>query len=71
MDIEFNCYILSKVNGNCVYVNKFRKKCLIYEVKFSMCEAIYIDNTHQTPNKTKDGTFFCLLCPIKNGKKLD
>ena len=36
-----------------------------------MCEAIYIDNNHQTPNKTKDGNFFCLLCPIRNGKKTD
>ena len=36
-----------------------------------MCEAIYIDNNHQTPNKTKNGNFFCLLCPIRNGKKKD
>ena len=36
-----------------------------------MCEAIYIDNTHQTSKIKKDGNLFCLLCPIKNGKKSD
>ena len=34
-----------------------------------MCEAIYIDNTHQTSRKTTDGNSLCILFPIKNIKK--
>ena len=36
-----------------------------------MCEAIYIDNTHQTLNKRMDSPFFNLLRLLKNGQKSD
>ena len=51
MDREWNCYPPSKVNGKCVYEGKCRSKCLIYEVKCSLCDAIYIGNTQQTIKK--------------------
>ena len=35
-------YLPSKVNRKCVYEYKCRSKCVINEVKFSMCDAIYI-----------------------------
>ena len=40
-----NVLFCLKVNGNCVCGGKLRKKGLIYEVKCSVCEAIYIGNT--------------------------
>ena len=54
MDRECNYSFLSKVNGKCVYEGKCQKKYLIYEVKCSMCEAIYIGNTQQTFKKRMD-----------------
>ena len=39
---ECNCSLPYKVKGKCVYDGKFRSKCLIYKVKFSMCDTIYI-----------------------------
>ena len=51
MDIECNCSLPSKVNGKLLYKGKCRRKCLIYEVKLSMCDAIYIGNTHNTFKK--------------------
>ena len=50
-DRECNCSLPSKVNGNCVYEGKSRSNGLIYEVKLSVCDAIYIGNTQQTPKK--------------------
>ena len=46
MDRECNFSLPYKVNGKCVYEGKCRSKCIIYEVKFSMCDAIYRGNTH-------------------------
>ena len=46
-----NCSLPSKVNGKCVYKVKCLSRCIIYEVKCSMCEAIYIGNTQQTFKK--------------------
>ena len=57
MDRECNCSIPSKVNGKCVYEGKCRSKCIIYEVKCSTCNAIYIGNAHQTCKKLMDGHF--------------
>ena len=51
MDKECNCYLPSKVNGKRVYEGKSQSKCIIYKVKFSMCDAIYIGNTQQTFKK--------------------
>ena len=45
MDAECKCSLPSKVNGKCVYKGKLCSKCLIYVVKYSICEAIYIGNT--------------------------
>ena len=45
MDRECNCSLPSKVNGKCVYEGKCRSKCIIYEVKCSKCDAMYIGNT--------------------------
>ena len=58
MDRECNCYLPSKVNGKCVYEGKFQSIYLIYELKCSMCDAIYIGNTY-------------LLRLLKNGQKSD
>ena len=51
MDRKCNCSLPSKVNGKCVYKAKWRSRCIIYEVKFSMCNAIYVGNTQQTFKK--------------------
>ena len=66
MDRECNCSLPYKVNSKCVYEGKFRNKCLIYKVKFSMCEAIYIVNTQQTPKKIINVHFFDILRLLKN-----
>ena len=68
---ECNFSIPSKVNVKCVYEGKCRSKCIIYEVKFSKCDAIYIGNTQQTFKKIMDGHFSDLQRLLKNGQKLD
>ena len=47
------------------------EKCLIYEVKISMCEDIYIGNTQQTFRKIMDGHFSNILRILKNGQRSD
>ena len=47
MDRKYNSSFPSKVNGKFVYKGKCQYRCTIYEVKCSMCDAIYIDNTQQ------------------------
>ena len=71
MDIECNCSLPSKVNRKCVYEDKFRSRCIIYEVKCCMCDAIYIGNTQQTFKKRMDGHFSNIQCLLKNGQKSD
>ena len=44
MDRYCNCFIILKVNINCIYKDKFHKRCLIYKLKFSLCDTIYIGN---------------------------
>ena len=51
MDRECNSSIPYKDNIKCVYKDKCRSKCLIYEVKWSMCESDYIGNTQQKIKK--------------------
>ena len=46
-------------------------KKLIYEVKCSICESIYIGNTQQTFKKRMDGQFSNLVCFLKDGKRSD
>ena len=67
MDRECNCSLPYKVNGKCVYEGKCRSKCIIYQVEFSMCDAIYIGNTQQTFKKIMDGHLSNLLRLLKNG----
>ena len=69
MDTECNSCLTSKVNGKCVYEGKYWSTYIIYEVKFSMCDAIYIGNTQQTFKKITGGHFSDLLRLLKNGKK--
>ena len=61
MDIEYNCYLISKVNGKGVYEGKSMEKSLIYEVKCPMSEAIYISKTQHIFRKRMDGHFSDLL----------
>ena len=71
MDRECNCSLPSKVNGKCVYEGKCRSICIIYEVKYCMCDAIYIGNTNQTLKKRMDDNFSDLQRLLKNGQKSD
>ena len=68
MERECNCSIPSKVNGKCVYEGKCRSRCIIYEVKCCMCDAIYIGNTQQTFKKRMDGHFYDLKILLKTDK---
>ena len=71
MDREFNCSLPSIVNVKCVYKGKCRSKCLIYEVKYSMYDGIYIGNTQQTLKTLMDGHLSNLLCLLNNGQKYE
>ena len=71
MDRECNFSLPSKVNKFFVYEGKCRSKCLIYKVKCSMCDTIYIENTHQTFKKIMDRHFSNLLRLLKNRQKYD
>ena len=71
MDIECNCSLQSKGNRKFVYEGKLWSKCIIYKVKCSTCDAVYIGNTQQNFNKRMDGHFSDLLRLLKNGQKSD
>ena len=66
MDRECNCYLPSKVNGKCVYEGKCRSEYIIFKVKCSIYDAIYIGNTQQTFKTIMDGHLSDLLSPFKN-----
>ena len=68
LDRQCNCLNPSKVNRKCVYEDKSRRKCLTYKVKFTMCDAIYIDKTQQTFKKIMIGHFKDVQNFIKNRK---
>ena len=51
--------------------NVSARKSLIYEVKWSICEAIYIGNTQKQFKIRMDGHFSDLLRLIKNWQKYD
>ena len=70
LDRECNCSLPSKVNEKCVYEVKCRSKCLTFEVKLLMYDAIYIGNTQEILKKM-DGNFSDLLRLLKNGHKSD
>ena len=67
-DIECNCSLSSKVNRICVYEGKWRSEYTIYEVKWSICDDIYISNTQQTFKTRMDVHLSDLLRLFKNGK---
>ena len=71
MDSKCHCSFPYKVNGKCVYEGKCRSRCIIYEVKCSMCDAIYIGTIQQTSKKRMDGHFSDLQRLLKNGQKSD
>ena len=62
---------ISKFKGKFVYEGKYRSKCIIYEAKCSMCDAIYIGNTQQTFKKIMDGHSSDILRLLKNEQKSD
>ena len=66
-----NCSLPSKVIDECVYEGKYLGKGLIYEVKCSMCEAIYIGKIQNTLQKRKENHFSDLLQLLKMDKKSD
>ena len=68
MDRECNCSLPSKVNGKCVYKGKCWSEYIIYKVKCSICDAIYIGNTQKTFKTRMDGHLSDLLRPFKNGQ---
>ena len=47
------------------------EKCLIYEVKLSICDNIYIGKIQNTFKKRMDGHLSDLLHLLKNGQKSD
>ena len=71
MDRECNCSLQSKLNGKCVYVGKCRSKCITHEVKYFVCDAIYLGNNQQSFKKRMDVHFSDLLRLLKNGQKSD
>ena len=69
MDRKCNCSLPSKVNRKCVYEGKYRFRCIIYEVKCSMRDAIYIGKNQKNFKKIMNGHFYDLLRLLKNGEK--
>ena len=57
MDREYNLSTPHKVIGCCDCKGICCKKCLIYQLKFMMCDVIYIGNTKQTLKKGMDVIF--------------
>ena len=68
-DRTCNCSLPSEFKEKYVYKGKFRFWCIIYKVKCSMCDAIYIGNTQQTFKKRMDVHLSDILCLLKNGNK--
>ena len=55
----------------CIYEGKWRIKCLIYALKFSLCDTIYIGNTPHKFKKRMDNYFSDVQCLLKIWKKSD
>ena len=66
MERACNFLITSKVNDKCVYRYKYRKKCLIYKVKWTLCGDIYIRNIKKTFKKRTDSHFCDAQRILKN-----
>ena len=63
--IEYKISLPYNINGKCVYKVKYQKKCLIYEVKLSICHAIYIGKKQEIFKKRTDCHFSDLLRLLK------
>ena len=61
MDKVWNFSNLCKVNGNCCFKGSFFGGGLIYEVEFTLCDAMCIGKTQKTFNERKDG-YFSNIC---------
>ena len=68
---EYKCSLPSNFNRKYVYEGKWRHKCLIYEVKWSLYDIIYIGKTQQKFNKIMDGHLSNVQRLLKNGQKPD
>ena len=51
IDREWNCSLPYNFNVKCFYKGKYRRKCLIYKVKFFLCDASYIHIIHSKNNE--------------------
>ena len=70
IDRECSCSVPYKANRKYFYEGKFRSKCLIYEVKCSIWEAIYIGNTQHTFKKNNGRSFLRSPTSTQQRKKL-
>ena len=50
-DRKCNFSLTYKDNRKCVSEDKYQSRCIIYKVKCSICDGIYIRNTQQTFKK--------------------
>ena len=71
MDRECNWSLPSYVNGKCVHEGKLQKNVLVYEVRCSMRETLYIGKTQHTFKKIIEGHFSKMLSLPKNRQKWD
>ena len=70
MDRKCNCSLPYKFSVKYVYEGKCQYQCIIYEVKLSMCDAIYVGNTQMTFKKRMEGHLSDLQRLLKNGQKI-
>ena len=68
MDRKCNYSLPSKFSTKYVYEGKCQSRCIIYEVKSSMCNAIYIGKIQLTLKKRMDGHFSDLQRLVKTDK---
>ena len=59
----------SKVSVKCVYRRKFKRKWIIHEKVFTLCDYIYMGNTHQIFRKRIGVYFSDVQSLLKNGQK--
>ena len=67
---ECNSYNPFKFNGKCVFEGKVQRECLIYKLKLTLCETIYIGNTQQTLKKN-GWSFILYITSTKNKQQSD
>ena len=67
MDRECNLSSLSKVNSCCEFKGTCQKKVLLDQVKFTLCDPIYIGKMQQILRKLMDSHFSNVQQLINNG----